>query len=88
MIPWLDNYFPVNSGNKENFEQHYPTYVRYDLTDSQITVTAKQVTNVYVNTSTKATYNINSQPTAAVGERQITCNVNGEYENDKLIISL
>lgn len=88
MIPWLDNYFPVNSGNKENFEQHYPTYVRYDLTDSQITVTAKQVTNIYVNTSTKATYNINSQPTAAVEERQITCNVGGEYENDKLIISL
>lgn len=71
VIPWLLNYFPatncdrVNDKDTENVAQHYPTYIKYELSSSQIKVTAKQIHgiwNVDLNRN-KSEYNINKQLT-------------------------
>lgn len=71
VIPWLLNYFPatncdrVNDKDTENVAQHYPTYVKYELSSSQIKVTAKQIHGIWnVDLSrNKSEYNINKQLT-------------------------
>lgn len=67
-IPWLLSYFKAKTSAaspKENYLQHYPMYIRYDLTEDSITVTAKQVGNIWVHDAeeTKATYDFNQQNT-------------------------
>lgn len=49
-IPWLMAYFKAMtnaSSPTENVAQHKPMYIRYDITDTTIKVTAKQVENVW-----------------------------------------
>lgn len=63
-IPWLQKYFPCrnnqSTSNKdaENFGQHYPTYVRYELSASGITIKSYQIKGIWnTNESTnKASY--------------------------------
>lgn len=67
-IPWLLSYFkPKTNANSptENVAQHYPMYIRYDLTDTQIVITAKQIKGIWdVNLDTNAkVYNMNNQLT-------------------------
>lgn len=53
-IPWLMSYFKAStnaSSPTENVAQHKPMYIRYDVTPTDIKVTATQVENVWnVNT--------------------------------------
>ena len=53
-IPWLMAYFKAGtnaSSPTENVAQHKPMYIRYDVTPTEIKVTATQVENVWnVNT--------------------------------------
>ena len=53
-IPWLMAYFKAStnaSSPTENVAQHKPMYIRYDVTPTEIKVTATQVENVWnVNT--------------------------------------
>ena len=49
-IPWLLSYFKAKTNAAsptENVAQHYPMYIRYDLTDTNVKVTAKQVHNIW-----------------------------------------
>lgn len=50
-IPWLMAYFKqageTSTELKENAAQHYPMYIRYDITPNDITVTVKQVHNIW-----------------------------------------
>lgn len=49
-IPWLLSYFKAKtnaSSPTENVKQHYPMYIKYDVTDTSIKVTAKQVQNIW-----------------------------------------
>ena len=49
-IPWLLAYFKAynsSSSPTENCRQHLPMYIRYDVNDQEITVTAKQVQNIW-----------------------------------------
>mgnify|MGYP002515443056 FL=1 len=65
--PWLLSYFMSTgqSNAKENLKQHYPMYIRYDLSDIDIKVTARQVQNVWnVNiTNNTKTFDMNRQLT-------------------------
>ena len=65
-IPWLLSYFKAKTNAAsptENVAQHYPMYIRYDLTDTTIKVTAKQVQNVWnVNLDNNSkSFDINNQ---------------------------
>lgn len=63
-ISWLLNYFPC-SGTTGNKNQFKPMYIRYDLNDSQIKVTAKRITGIWdrgIGNSDKI-YDINKQIT-------------------------
>ena len=55
--PWLLAYYPQTSAGKVNGGQYEPMYLRYDLTDNTITITAKQVLNIWL----KQKFNYNSQ---------------------------
>lgn len=49
-IPWLLAYYKARSNDAsptENVAQHKPMYIKYDVTDTDITVTAKQIENVW-----------------------------------------
>lgn len=64
-ISWLMNYFASTSGQTGNANQFKPMYIRYDLTDTEIKVTAKRVTGIWdggIGVNTKK-YDINKQPT-------------------------
>ena len=66
-IPWLMSYFKqpdgTGTGTTENVEQHYPMYIRYDLTNAGIKVTAKQISGIWDVNVTKNTksYDMNNQ---------------------------
>lgn len=66
-IPWLLSYFKQPPGTKEgtteNVKQHYPTYIRYDISSTKIDITAKQIHNIWnVNVDTnKASFDMNNQ---------------------------
>lgn len=55
--PWLLAYYPQTSAGKVNGGQYEPMYLRYDLTDNTITITAKQVLNIWL----KQKFNYNNQ---------------------------
>lgn len=55
--PWLLAYYPQTNAGKVNGGQYQPMYLRYDLTDNTITITAKQVLNIWLNQK----FNYNSQ---------------------------
>lgn len=65
-IPWLLAYYKARSNDAsptENVAQHKPMYIKYDVTDTDITVTAKQIENVWnvnVQANTKS-YDMNNQ---------------------------
>lgn len=49
-IPWLLSYFKAKTNAAsptENVAQHYPMYIKYDCSSDNITVTAKQVENIW-----------------------------------------
>lgn len=49
-IPWLLAYFKAKNNAAsptENVAQHYPMYIKYELSDTAIKVTAKQVQNIW-----------------------------------------
>lgn len=65
-IPWLLAYFPAAtsaSSPKENVAQHKPTYIRYDITPTNIKVTANQIENIWtVDENVGSTsFNMNKQ---------------------------
>lgn len=61
--PWLLAYYPQTNKGKVNGGQYEPMYLRYDLTDKTITITAKQVLNIWTGDKTNGvfTFNYNSQ---------------------------
>ena len=49
-IPWLLAYFKAKTNAAsptENVAQHFPMYIRYDCSDDNVVVTAKQVENIW-----------------------------------------
>lgn len=65
-IPWLLSYFKAKTSEvtpKENVKQHYPMYIVYELSDTKIDVTAKQIKGVWTVNEDKNTtqYNMNKQ---------------------------
>lgn len=49
-IPWLLAYFKAKTNGAsptENVAQHYPMYIKYELNDTSIKVTVKQVHNIW-----------------------------------------
>lgn len=63
-IPWLLAYFPAAtsaSSPKENIAQHKPMYIRYDVTDNTIKVTAIQINGIWEVTSDSTKYDFNNQ---------------------------
>lgn len=65
-IPWLLSYFKAKtnaSSPTENVKQHYPMYIKYDVSDTTIKITAKQVQNIWnvnVDNNTKK-FDMNNQ---------------------------
>lgn len=72
-IPWLLSYFRPTTNEAtptENVAQHFPMYIRYDLSEDQIVVTAKQIHGIWdtnVDKNTKK-YNMNKQLTQLSAE--------------------
>lgn len=69
LIPWLLAYFKKGATlgtTTENVAQHLPMYIKYDVTDSDVKITAKQIYGIWqINLSTnKSTFNFNSQPSS------------------------
>lgn len=63
-IPWLLAYFPAAtsaSSPKENIAQHKPMYIRYDVTDNTIKVTAIQINGIWEVISDSTKYDFNNQ---------------------------
>ena len=64
-IPWLLSYFAstYDTKAKENCEQHRPTYIKYNFSESTIIVTPKQVHNIWDVNTTKnsSSFNFNKQ---------------------------
>lgn len=64
-IPWLLSYFAstYTTKAKENCEQHRPTYIKYDFSESTIIVTPKQIHNIWDVNTTKnsSSFNFNKQ---------------------------
>lgn len=65
-IPWLLAYIKsrwVSNATKENVEQHRPMYIRYDLSEDSIKITANQIHNIWdVNTDKQTTsFDMNKQ---------------------------
>ena len=60
-IPWLLSYFAstYNTKAKENCEQHRPTYIKYNFSESTIIVTPKQIHNIWDVNTTKNSSNFN-----------------------------
>lgn len=61
-IPWLLAYFPAatsSSNPKENTAQHKPMYIKYDVSDTNIKITAVQINGIWEVDSTK--YDFNNQ---------------------------
>jgi hypothetical protein len=79
--PWLLSYFPCTlNGDKGevNASQYHPTYVRYELTDEQITVIAKQVKNIWVDKK----FNYNSQQSSQTIEEMTLSQISSEDKNN------
>lgn len=65
-IPWLLSYFKAKTSEvtpKENVKQHYPMYIVYELSDTKIDITAKQIKGVWTVNEDKntTTYDMNKQ---------------------------
>ena len=65
-IPWLLAYFKAKTSEvtpKENVKQHYPMYIVYEMSDSKIDITAKQIKGVWTVNEDKNTakYDMNKQ---------------------------
>ncbi len=64
-IPWLLSYFaqPAGTGNgtKENVQQHKPMYIRYELNNNRIRITAHQIENIWNVVNDTASFDINNQ---------------------------
>ena len=60
-IPWLLSYFAstYTTKAKENCEQHRPTYIKYNFSESAIIVTPKQIHNIWDVNTTKNSSNFN-----------------------------
>lgn len=86
-IPWLLNYYPAKistaAGNKFGKDQYNPMYIVYELTDDNITIEAKQVTNIWSlsdgtsDEADKAVLYLNKQNNKQRAEKSVTlCNSN------------
>ena len=85
-IPWLMAYFKAKTNAAsptENRAQHMPMYIKYDLSEDEIKVTAKQVWNVWnVNVDlNKAEFDMNSQLTDITSKAMTLSTISDE---DKL----
>lgn len=61
-IPWLLSYYPcsiVNNTKTVNALQYHPMYIKYDVNESEIAITVKQITNIFNNKK----YDFNEQLT-------------------------
>lgn len=82
-IPWLLSYFKAYDNKAtptENVAQHYPMYIRYELSDTQIKVTAKQVSGVWtVNIEKNSkSYDMNNQQTSVVANAMTLSQITDE----------
>lgn len=74
IIPWLLSYFKAKtnaSSPTENVGQHYPMYVRYDVSNNKIVVSATQVHNIWdvnIDRNTKK-YDMNNQLTQVTPQK-------------------
>lgn len=90
IIPWLLKYFPAvtctDKKSTENLEQHYPMYIKYELSANQIKITANQVHGIWnVDLSQdKSEYNMNNQ----LRELYPVAVTTDETENPSYIIKL
>lgn len=89
-ISWLNKYFPAKSvisgtstKDVENIAQHYPTYIRYDVTGTEINVTSYQIHGIWeVDLSTdKTTYIWNRSDMSGVALSKSLIKVNGTQQN-------
>lgn len=63
-IPWLLAYFPAAtsaSSPKENVAQHKPMYIKYDVSDTNIVITAIQIEGIWEVNDTTAKFDFNKQ---------------------------
>ena len=63
-IPWLLAYFPAAtsaSSPKENVAQHKPMYIKYDVSDTNIVITAIQIEGIWEVDDTTAKFDFNKQ---------------------------
>lgn len=63
-IPWLLAYFPAatsSSNPKENTAQHKPMYIKYDVSDTNIKITAVQINGIWEVDSSSTKYDFNNQ---------------------------
>lgn len=89
-IPWLLSYFKAitnASSPTENVKQHKPMYIVYDVNDSTVKVTAKQVENIWVvdELNNEKTYDFNQQATE-LSVTPMTCTTT--TEEDKVIYNI
>lgn len=62
--PWLLAYFPAatsSSNPKENTAQHKPMYIKYDVSDTNIKITAVQINGIWEVDSSSTKYDFNNQ---------------------------
>lgn len=63
-IPWLLAYFPAatsSSNPEENTAQHKPMYIKYDVSDTNIKITAVQINGIWEVDSSSTKYDFNNQ---------------------------
>lgn len=63
-IPWLLAYFLAatsSSNPKENTAQHKPMYIKYDVSDTNIKITAVQINGIWEVDSSSTKYDFNNQ---------------------------
>lgn len=82
-IPWLLSYFKAASNAAsptENAAQHRPMYIRYDMNDNSIKVTAKQIHNIWnVDIqSNKSSFDMNKQLTDIYSEAMTLSTISNE----------
>ena len=82
-IPWLLSYFKAKTNADsptENVAQHYPMYIKYTMTGSNITVTANQISGIWntnVDKNTKS-YDMNVQLTKLAGTKMTLSQISDE----------
>lgn len=82
-IPWLLSYFKAKTNADsptENVAQHYPMYIKYTMTGSNITVTANQISGIWNTNVDKGTksYDMNVQLTKLAGTKMTLSQISDE----------